>query len=218
MNNFRKSKSKLTDSQYYNKLYDGGGFNNKIDNVSKVLDEISQILSWKKDANIIDIGCGEGVIVEALRQLGFVKSLGVDVSSVGIDKARRDFPNSKFICEDLSNWEPEEEVDVIFCRGMSWFHYELNTINRNGIDVPYETERFMSWLKLGGCFILQIATDFSGTDTKTRIRNNTLDDYLKLFIPLGRLVLLSDWKNNPVRPDKSPVSGIIIGIKKHERK
>lgn len=39
---------------------------------------------WNKNYNILDLGCGNGVITELLRQEGFVNSFGVDITLEGL--------------------------------------------------------------------------------------------------------------------------------------
>jgi hypothetical protein len=87
-----------------------------------------------------------------------------------------------------------ESFDVIFIRGMSWYHYELNGINAKGVDVPASTARLFEYLKKGGLFVLQIQTDFSGRKPVDGVHQNRLGEYTRLFDRFGDIVHISNWK------------------------
>jgi SAM-dependent methyltransferase len=72
---------------------------------------------------VLDIGCNEGFFCgEALRQ-GASRVVGVDQNKNFLDRARRRFPNARFI--RASWWDlPDEKFDVILF--LSAIHYEPN--------------------------------------------------------------------------------------------
>lgn len=196
----------------YETFYAGKGWGTSLASARLEVDRICDSVGWKEGTFVLDLGCGEGTHTEALRLRG-IRSLGIDISSVGIRRAQETFPESSFICADAAEMLINN-LDGIFCRGMSWFHYELNGVNRYGIDVPYETKRFFSWLKEGGVFVLQISTDFSDTMSKGGVLNNPFPCYLDLFRPLGKVVLLTDWKGNTINSGRQHATGIVIGVRK----
>jgi cyclopropane fatty-acyl-phospholipid synthase-like methyltransferase len=195
----------------YESFYRDGGWNLGIARAVTVMQRLADACGWSYGTRLLDLGCGEGDYTEAARRVGCC-ALGVDISKEGLKLARRNYPEAMLLRVDLAEWEPVDLWDVLFARGMSWFHYELGGVNRYGIDVPYELRRFLTWLKPGGQFILQVSTDFSGENKET-VLYNTLEAYLQLLVPLGKLVVLTDWQGAAIIPGRVPASGIIIGIK-----
>lgn len=198
--------------EHYQEFYAGAGWGTTPEAAAREVRLVANRLGWKSGRKVLDLGCGEGDHTDALRRLGFA-AWGIDVSSAGIERARQRYPLSIFAPADAAEWEPAAQVDSIYCRGMSWFHYELAGINRHGIDVPHETARLFSWLRPGGEFVLQVSTDFSGSDSGG-VLNNPLGCYVDLFRPLGRIVLLCDWQGGAVTVDQAPATGIVLAIRK----
>lgn len=170
---------------------------------------------------ILDIGCGMGQDASLLAEAGHDVT-GIDSSPVGIKYAKRQYPNVKFICNDLAKQKFKKKFDVIFSRGMSWYHYELLGVNSNGIDVPKETKRLFTFLKKGGIFILAIATDFTGTKRSSDrtpdsiFINNKLDDYIKLFSQFGEIIYVANWEGKKLKTqaDTKGSGGIYIITRK----
>jgi len=211
----RSSAQGKSNSNHYNKFYAGEGWKTSLKSTSAEILMIADLLKWQPGRKVLDLGCGQGLQTDVLRTLGF-DVIGIDASHVGIQRAKKAHPDSSYICSDIADWEPSTSFDSIYCRCMSWFHYELNGISRKGINVPYEVARFFTWLPSGGEFVLQISTDFSGEDTLESggVLNNTLHAYYDLFALFGEILFTRDWKGNEVDADKKPASGIILAVQK----
>lgn len=71
-----------------------------------------------RDARILDLGCAQGHLLEALRRVGYTRLTGVDLSSELLSSARRLLPETvRLIQADLCEWlkeEPDESFDVVF--------------------------------------------------------------------------------------------------------
>jgi cyclopropane fatty-acyl-phospholipid synthase-like methyltransferase len=184
----------LEEKESYNRFYAQGGWSYSREQQEKfVIERIIKPLGLVRGSKILEIGCGMGIHSALLHQLGF-KVTAVDVSNVGIQFAKTHVPGVTFHCTDLAGFISEEpEYDVIYSRGMAWYHYELNTVNVHGIDVPLQTTRLFQMLKTGGIFVLQISTDFSGTVAESGVYNNKLAEYTTFFERLGEIVLLTNW-------------------------
>lgn len=181
--------------------------------------KIIRPLKLRRGLKLLDLGCGRGFHSDLLSKLGF-KVVGVDMSEVGISFAKNHFSEPQFFKLDAINLSLEfeyEHFDIIFVRGMSWYHYELNGVNKNGVNVPSCTQELFRFLTKTGIFILQIKTDFSGSRPDSDVHHNKLDDYVSLFSSFGEVVFISDWKGNTLRTqtdaEKSRAS-IIIAIRK----
>ncbi|WP_170161818.1 class I SAM-dependent methyltransferase [Desulfosoma caldarium] len=71
-----------------------------------------------KEASILDLGCAQGHLLEALRRVGYTKLTGVDVSSELLAVAQQRLPETVRLIEaDLRVWlkeVPNETYTVIF--------------------------------------------------------------------------------------------------------
>lgn len=57
-----------------------------------------------RGGDAIDIGCGGGFMVEAMRRVG-VRAVGLDINPRAIAYAERHFPENRFFCEDVAAFE-----------------------------------------------------------------------------------------------------------------
>ena len=65
--------------------------------------------------SIIDIGCGPGNSTEVLHeQWPDAKIVGLDNSSKMIEKARKDYPDGKWMLGDASKLETGQSYDIVF--------------------------------------------------------------------------------------------------------
>jgi SAM-dependent methyltransferase len=61
----------------------------------------------------LDVGCGSGGrIITVLLKAGF-QVTGIDVSAAMVELARKHHPGSVFIHDDICEWQPQEEYDII---------------------------------------------------------------------------------------------------------
>lgn len=80
-----------------------------------------QLLEWLDRrnatvANALDLGCGTGVLCEALHARG-IDTLGVDLSREMIDLARQRAPKLRFAVEDIVSMRLNERFDLATCTG-----------------------------------------------------------------------------------------------------
>lgn len=189
----------------YEAFYADGGWRYDYNRERDFLkDRIIAPLELRTGMRLMDLGCGMGLFSSLFHELGFDVT-GVDRSQTGIANANAKFPGPEFICTDASEimerFEPES-FDILYIRGMSWYHYEQTTVNKHGVDVPERTRDFFRLLVPGGIFILQIKTDFTGSRPPAGVHHNAVDDYVGLFDPLGEIVLLTDWDGTPLKTNK----------------
>ena len=83
--------------------------------VGKVLKETNGILS---DKSVLDIGCGEGMLVAMLAEAGAFVSVGVDYSEEAIKNAYEKFghKNAEYVCKDYK--ELDESFDIVTMQGV----------------------------------------------------------------------------------------------------
>ncbi|MDP2926061.1 MAG: methyltransferase domain-containing protein, partial [Nanoarchaeota archaeon] len=84
--------------------------------VGGVLIKLFKDLNIKKDAKILDIGAGTGIVTEELASQGFTKLTLLDISKeeLNIAKSKELLKNAKFIEADLTKYKIREKYDVIF--------------------------------------------------------------------------------------------------------
>ena len=187
---------------YYDDFYSKGGWRHyKWRQRRFLVKRIIKPLKLSNGLKLLDLGCGMGLYSNLLSKLGF-EVVGADKSEVGINYAKKHYSKPKFLnldAKDLAlEFEPES-FEIIFARGMSWYHYELNGVNILGVDVPSCTRDLFHLLTKGGIFILQIKTDYSGRRPDKEIHHNKLEDYVRLFEPFGEIVFISDWKGSVIK-------------------
>lgn len=81
---------------------------------------------------VLDIGCGEGILLKMLGADVYSHYVGIDLASEAISRAAAE-PNSKaiLICADASTYVPELAFDVIvFNEVLYYFEKPLETVNR----------------------------------------------------------------------------------------
>ena len=188
------------DFKWYESFYSKGGwlYNTEIESAS-LRHCILNPLSLSGPRRVLEIGCGVGLHAWLWHEAGF-NVTAIDASPTGIAHAKKQYPGPGYVCADLASFMANEgSFDVIFSRGMAWYHFELSRRNRQGVRVLAQTKRLFKMLSNGGLFILQIATDFSGSDAPSGIINNQLGKYVSFFSKFGEIVLVSNWSGRPLR-------------------
>ncbi len=97
---------------------------------------IQKLIKDKKDLNILDLGCGNGALVNELIQMGY-KAYGTDASVTGIEQASRVNP-SHFAVQDLSKDTLPDPFDKIP------FHVIIST---EVIEHLYDPRGFIKFAK-----------------------------------------------------------------------
>ncbi len=182
--------------RFYDSFYARGGWTYDLDRERETLAVIAKLAGWKPGDPVVEIGAGLCVHAELLRQAGFDVT-AVELSPMACEAARERYPDLQVVCASASAFRPPQKVAAVFARGMSFYHYELGGVNCKGINVPAETARLMDWVRVGGTFVLQIATDLSGRRPAGAVHHNAPADYRTLFEPHGSVVLY-DWLGRPL--------------------
>ena len=90
-------------------------------------------LRLKKDASIIDIGGGDGFLVDYLLKLGYMNITVLDISKNAIKRAKerlgKDSNKVKWIVSDITEFEPIDKYDVWHDRAVFHFLTQEKDIN-----------------------------------------------------------------------------------------
>jgi len=111
---------------------------------------------YARNGNILDLGCGPGNTANELAASAYQRYVGVDISQVALEKARRrTIVNGRagkntFVQGDFVNYEPIEKFDVILFRE-SMYHVPMGKIK-------HTLDRLSRYLKEGGVFIVRMYT------------------------------------------------------------
>lgn len=73
---------------------------------------IRQVLGNGQYTTVLDIGCGDIAILDGLEITEYV---GVDISSVVVEKNRKLRPEWQFLCEDLTGQFVPQAADLVLC-------------------------------------------------------------------------------------------------------
>lgn len=87
------------DKDYKDRKFGGGGYTSKW---------ILKLLSPVKGRRLLDIGCGQGLLLKEAQRLG-IDACGIDISSEAIKLASANSPSSDIICGDAHrlNWDDD---------------------------------------------------------------------------------------------------------------
>ena len=85
-----------------------------------------------KNRTILDVGCGEGGLLDLLGPCGYEKYLGVDFSEVALKRAaQRANASTAFVHASAESFVPGERFDVIvFNECLYYFHEPLRVLQR----------------------------------------------------------------------------------------
>ena|SRR5690349_15849244 len=199
----------------------GGGRYDLLQETAFLFFRIVAPLGVGRDCRALEIGCGTGLHAEALSRL-VVAVDAVDLSVAGIEIAASSFPGPKFTQGDAADFlrrAPDGHYDLIFARGMSWFHYALEP-GRSPFAIDALMVESMRSLRPGGHFVLQIRTDFTGRTDDTGIRHHRYRQLRRFAGRFGETRMFTDWAGLPLTNGASAIESgrnAIVAIRKVTR-
>ena len=116
---------------------------------------ISLIKKYKIEKDLaIDLACGTGINSKTLKNIGFKKVLGVDISQEMLKEARLKYKNIYFIKKDFLSFKGSKfkNVDLVTC-----FYDSLNYLLKES-DLKKTFLNVYKSLKPGGIFVFDLNT------------------------------------------------------------
>jgi SAM-dependent methyltransferase len=108
---------------------------------------LSYVASLGTESSVLEIGCGEGILLRRLRQIGYRSYTGLDLSDVAIGRCLH-FRDSKtsLIAGDAERYVPDGQFDAIVLNECIYYFAE-----------PVATvQRYVEYLTPGGVFVISI--------------------------------------------------------------
>ena len=115
------------------------------DSVNAMLD---QVITTQKEFSFIDVGCGNGWVVQEMVNHPECKyAAGVDGSEHMIAKAKSIDEKGNYFCEDISQWMPKLTFDIVHSMEVFYYVEQPDSLIQNIFDF---------WLSPGGKLIMGI--------------------------------------------------------------
>jgi len=110
-----------------------------------------------KNQELLEIGCGEGILLQFLPPDSFKKYWGLDISDWAIQKAKaKQFPRTEFISGDMENFIPQPNMDTILFNESIYysknpillFNRYLKNLKPGGriLTSIYENPQHLEWI------------------------------------------------------------------------
>jgi SAM-dependent methyltransferase len=130
----------------------------------------------KRGGAFLDVGCGEGILLQRLGPSAYSRYLGIDFSQVAIAKARqRQDGNTLFIVANAEEYEPKEAFDAIIFNECLYCFKD-----------PFETfKRYVPSLQQGGIIVVSMYAPPGMDSTPMRI----LEKIKTAFNPLDEITI-----------------------------
>ena len=145
---------------------DGWEKRDKRENFELLLDIIQLSKSPIKNASVLDVGCGTGDLAQFLKDKQMKEYVGIDLFEPALEKARKKFPDKKFINGDFLHYNFKRRFDFVFCSGALTTKLESDNY-----------EIINSWIpKMWNLATKGVAFNFL-------IERDLTDDYLFLYNP-----------------------------------
>ena len=106
----------ITQKKIWNKEYKKGLWNYLLRDFKKRTGLRIILRKYINNSKVLDLGCGFGNFFEFIGEEHFKKYMGVDISTIVIDKARKRHKNNEkcfFLADDIMSYNSEDKFDLI---------------------------------------------------------------------------------------------------------
>lgn len=171
---------------------------------SRTLDKIKALrLPDLNGLSFLDVGCNEGFFCGFAKFQGASRSVGVDQSSLFVDRARRRFPDCEFLNQ---GWDrlPAGPFDVILLA--SALHYAY--------DQAGLLHRLMEHVRPGGVLVLELGVASAPHSAWVKVKRGIDERVFPTMRKLGEVLSPYAWKwmGPSVSQDGDPVARHVIHV------
>lgn len=149
-------------------------YNNNYSFVPEFGRDLMSILDVPKGSRVLDLGCGNGSLTQALTDVGY-EAVGMDVSDDFLKSARARYPHLHFVEGNAVNFETDEPYDAIFSNAM------LNWINDE--DHPQMLKSVYDALRPGGEFVFECGGFGNNALIHRALSNAFASHHMKYQVP-----------------------------------
>jgi 2-polyprenyl-3-methyl-5-hydroxy-6-metoxy-1,4-benzoquinol methylase len=100
----------------------------------------------RRPVSLLDVGCGEGVILKYLDLDSITRFTGVDIAQAALDRLQPRRPEDRLICSGLEDFQPDDKWDVILFNEV--LYYTRHPVR--------ELRKFENCLNPGGYFVVSM--------------------------------------------------------------
>lgn len=97
-----------------------------------------------RSISLLDVGCGEGLLLKFCEREWLVSYSGLDISQTALDKIKTLLPGDRLICSALEEFSTDEKFDVILFNEVLYYIHDPET----------HLNKFCNYLNPGGIFII----------------------------------------------------------------
>lgn len=121
--------------QYGKGLWDGLKALNEVARFSVIVGYVKYLKPYQagQGPEILEIGCGEGLLQQRLQSQNYTRFVGLDISDLAIQKAAADAGDNKctYLVADMDVYEPTGQFDlIIFNEVIYYSKHPLETLQR----------------------------------------------------------------------------------------
>jgi 2-polyprenyl-3-methyl-5-hydroxy-6-metoxy-1,4-benzoquinol methylase len=170
------------DLNWYNTKYQRGDFKRR-----KICDEafvraLMSKYSIRQDSRLLDLGCGRGWYSYLFTRNG-LKVTGVDISSVGIQKAKESYGSEiNWIEGDGCNLPFKEDFEIVFASGYSPLNYVESLESSKAVEIG---RKLFEYLEDRGSLVFTMNSNLSKVRGQNTIMNYSLNQVREYFLRLG---------------------------------
>lgn len=132
------------------------GFLRNIDELAHYSVIVGYVNHFKQQANVLDVGCGEGLLEEKLRISGYKSYLGFDLDTRMIEVAQdKQNEHTSFKTDNIETFETNTQFDAIV----------FNEVLYYAADPIATFKRYISYLSSNGIIVVSMFEDPQSNDT-----------------------------------------------------
>ena len=145
---------------------------------------LAEQLLRRRPGGVLDLGCGEGLLLAALRGQGGGPELhyvGIDLSPTAISKARQATGNGHFAVAEIDSYRPARRFDaIVFNESLYYLEDPLGAVSR-----------YLGFLEPGGVIVVSMFESLRTRAIARLLRARLqLQDELGIAKPSGRWMIL----------------------------